>query len=234
MPILDTPITTDDRGIKKVLGQKQPAIVILHDGKQADKPLEDALKRAAKKHAGDLLVVRVDVNENGKTLAQYGNPAIPALVTLTPAFFGRNIKSQAEAIRPADVRAHIAHLLEDAPLPEAKPESAASTGKKPLDVTDSTFRKEVLKSKTPVLVDFWAPWCGPCRSIAPYVEQVAKDYNGKLKVVKLNVDQNPAISQRFQVRSIPTFMVFENGQPVNRTAGANPRAIQQLIGTVLQ
>lgn len=233
MAILDTPITTDDRGIKKVLGQKQPAIIVLHNGDK-NKPLDDALTRAAKKHKGDLLVIRVNADENSKTYTDYGNPQLPALVTLTPAFFGRKTKSQAEGVRPADIRNHIAHLLEDKPLPQEKPKvETNSKSKKPLDVRDDTFRKEVLKSKTPVLVDFWAPWCGPCRSIAPYVEQVAKDYAGDLKVVKLNVDQNPVMSRRFQVQSIPTFMVFENGQPVNRTSGASPRAIQQLIGTVL-
>lgn len=235
MPILDTPITTDDRGIKKVLGQKQPAIVVLHNGEK-NKPLDDAMSRAAKKHAGDLLVVKINASENSDTYGQYGNPSLPALVALTPAFFGRNVKSQAEGIRPADLRNHIAHLLEDKPLPADKPKAEKqkqSSGTMPVEVRDDTFRKEVLKSKTPVLVDFWAPWCGPCRSIAPYVEHVAKEYAGDLKVVKLNVDQNPVMSQRFQVRSIPTFMVFQNGQPVNRTSGASPRAIDQLIGTVL-
>jgi thioredoxin 1 len=236
MPVLDTPITTDDTNLKKVLGQKQPAVLLLYDGRREDKPLQDAMKREAKKYAGDLLVIRVDASQNPDTLAKYGGLSLPAVITLTPAFFGRKVKSTAENARPADLRAHIDHLLNDTPLPEAKPAAAAPNepkSKKPVVVTDATFQREVLKSKVPVLVDFWAVWCGPCQVIAPYVDQVAGQYSGKLKVVKLNVDENRATAQRYNVQSIPTFMVFEGGQPVSRASGASPRVIQDLIAQVL-
>ncbi|MGB1287797.1 MAG: hypothetical protein ACPG7F_14755, partial [Aggregatilineales bacterium] len=117
MPALNAPITTDDRNIKKVLGQKQPAILVLH-GSKKDKPLDDALKKAAKKADGELLVVRVNVDENPNTYSKYGEPQLPALVTMTPAFFGRKIKSEAETVRPSDIRAHIDFLLYDNPLPQ--------------------------------------------------------------------------------------------------------------------
>ena len=233
MPIFDTPITTDDASIKKVLGQKQPALVVLHDSSKADKPLEDALKKVAKKHSGDLLVVRVDANENPATLAKYDSPTLPALLTLTTAYFGRDIKSRAEAIRPSDVRAHVAHLLEDAPLPENKASNGngqrTTASAKPVNVSDKTFRDEVLKSKTPVLVDFWAEWCGPCRTIAPYIEQIAQEHNGKLKVAKLDTDSNQVIARRYEIRSIPTFILFEGGQPAARISGANPGMIRRMI-----
>lgn len=238
MPVLDTPITTDDRSLKKVLGQKQPALVVLHDG-QRDKPLEDALKKAARKHSGDLLVVRVNINENPDTHARYDHMATPALVTLTKAFFGRKLKSQQENIRPADVRAHIAHLLDDEPLPEPDSAQASDNGSSdsakggPVHVTDSNFRKQVLKSKTPVLVDFWAPWCGPCRSIAPYIEELSEEYAGKLRVAKLNTDENRVMAQRYQIRSIPTFIVFDGGQPVYRFSGANPARIRNMVEDAL-
>ncbi len=234
MPVLDTPITTDDRGLKKVLGQKQPAVLVLLDA-QRDKPLEDAMQREAKKRAGELLVVKVDASANPETYAKYDQPTLPALVTMTPAFFGRSVKSTAEGVRPADLRAHIAHLLDDAPLLEDKPKSAAPTGKrgKPVKVTDSTFRKVVLKSKVPVLVDFWAAWCGPCMSIAPYLEKVAEKYEGKVVIAKLNVDENRRTQAEFGIQSIPTFIVFQDGQPVQRSSGASPRSIDQLIQSVL-
>ena len=78
-------------------------------------------------------------------------------------------------------------------------------------VTDATFEPEVLKSDLPVLVDYWAEWCGPCKAIAPVLEEVAKDYTGKLKVAKLNVDDNQEIPKRYGIRGIPTLMLFKNG-----------------------
>ena len=92
-----------------------------------------------------------------------------------------------------------------------------------LAVTDESFEQEVLNSEVPVLVDFWAAWCGPCRMIAPTVDQLAVEYAGKLKVVKLDIDQNPDVSGRLGVMSIPTLMVFKDGEMVERILGALPK-----------
>ena len=91
------------------------------------------------------------------------------------------------------------------------------------DVTDKIFEQEVIKSTTPVLVDFWAPWCGPCKIIGPVVEELAKEYAGKVKVVKLNVDDNPENAGKFNVISIPTLLIFKNGEPVKTIIGAQPK-----------
>ncbi len=92
------------------------------------------------------------------------------------------------------------------------------------EVTDATFESEVLKADRPVLVDFWAPWCGPCRAIAPVVEEIATEYTGKLKVLKLNTDENPKTAQSYRISGIPSLMVFKNGQPVEQVVGAVPKS----------
>jgi thioredoxin 1 len=94
---------------------------------------------------------------------------------------------------------------------------------KALAVTDATFESEVLKSDKPVLVDFWAEWCGPCRMIAPIVEEMAGEYDGKAKITKLDVDTNPQVSMKFGIRSIPTLLIFKNGQVVDQIIGAVPK-----------
>ena len=92
-----------------------------------------------------------------------------------------------------------------------------------IPVTDSNFKEEVLDSNIPVLVDFWAPWCGPCRMVAPVVEEVAELYKEQLKVVKVNTDENPTIANNYGVRSIPTLMVFKEGDKKDMLVGAVPR-----------
>ena len=90
-------------------------------------------------------------------------------------------------------------------------------------VTDSTFKQEVLESETPVLVDFWAPWCGPCRMVAPVVDEISEQYDGQVKVVKVNTDENPSVASQYGIRRIPTLMIFKGGQRVDMVVGAVPK-----------
>ena len=105
---------------------------------------------------------------------------------------------------------------------------------KPVEVNDSNFDQMVLQSKTPVLVDFWAAWCGPCRMVAPLVEELAGEYEGKVAMVKLDVDENPQIASQYGIMSIPTLLIFKDGAPVSNIVGFRPKAeLQRSLDAVL-
>jgi thioredoxin 1 len=95
---------------------------------------------------------------------------------------------------------------------------------KPVEVNDSNFEQIVLQAKTPVLVDFWAEWCGPCRMVAPVVEELAEEYDGRVSFAKLDVDQNPKTASQYGIMSIPSLIIFKNGGPVSNLVGFRPKA----------
>jgi thioredoxin 1 len=109
--------------------------------------------------------------------------------------------------------------LHDVSIPQKENNMA-----KPRDVSDSNFEQEVLKADKPVLVDFWAPWCGPCRMVAPVVEELADDYAGKVEFVKLNTDDNPDTAVKYGIRSIPTLLVFKEGEVAGQIVGFRPKS----------
>lgn len=103
-----------------------------------------------------------------------------------------------------------------------------------ITLTDTNFEEEVVKSQTPVLVDFWAEWCMPCRMVGPIVDELAEEYKGKVKVAKLNVDENGQTAARFGIMSIPTLMIFKDGKPVKHMIGAQPKdALKSGIDSIL-
>jgi thioredoxin 1 len=99
-----------------------------------------------------------------------------------------------------------------------------------LQITDQNFEKEVLQSSSPVLVDFWAPWCGPCRKMAPTVDELASDYEGRATVAKMNVDDNPDVPSRYAIRGIPTLLLFKDGQLAETIVGLQPK--EAIVATI--
>jgi len=104
----------------------------------------------------------------------------------------------------------------------------------PSDMSDNNFESDVLKSEVPVLIDFWAEWCGPCRMLSPIVDQLAEEYEGRLKFYKLNVDDNPEVPSKYGIVSIPTLLIFKNGEPVDKLVGAVPKnKVKSVIDEIL-
>ena len=115
-------------------------------------------------------------------------------------------------------------MRENANNPEAKKEIREDMSH-PVAVTDATFQAEVVDSDTPVVVDFWAEWCGPCKAIAPIVEELAGEYDGKVKFAKMDVDTNPGVPMQFGIRGIPTLIIFNGGKAVDQVVGAVPKSM---------
>jgi thioredoxin len=230
MPRFDTPLHTDDQGLERVLSAGMPVALVVTDGPGLNASLEESLRQVAKDEAGRLLVARMDARDNPKSAAGLGS-ALPALIAYRD---GQEV-ARAEPINSQTFREHVAYLLGRGPRPagrptppprpepaSAPPQAAREPAVKPITVSDESFQRDVLSSELPVLVDLWAPWCGPCRMIAPVVEKLAREYAGRLKVAKLNVDENPRTAGMYQVQGIPTLLIFRNGQVIDRVVGAAP------------
>jgi thioredoxin 1 len=228
MAVFDSPINTNDQSFERVLAAGLPVVLVFLDGEPSE-DLKEMMNRAARQNAGDLLVAKIDRKDNPTAAGRYNISRTPAVVTVRD----NQVQSKAESISGGDLEQHIAYLLGRGPKPSSvspqprpsyQTQSAAPPEGRPLIVSDANFDQEVMNASEPVLVDFWAPWCGPCRMTEPIIEKLAQEMLGRLKVAKVNVDENPYSAQRFDVRSIPTMMIVKNGQIVDRWVGALPEA----------
>lgn len=240
MRSFDTPIITNDQSIDRVLAAGLPVTLLFTQG-QVSLDLEQGMAHLAKEHAGHLLLAQIKMSDNPATVKRYQVNRAPGLVTIRNG----EVVSKAENISGDDLRKHIAYLLGTGPRPAApdiaRPSVATSStpsqpgSGRPLTVTDASFDREVLHSPQPVLIDFWAPWCGPCRMTDPIVQKLAGELAGRVRVAKVNVDENPGISMRYGIQSIPTMMVVRNGQIIDRWAGALPEpALRNRIAPLLR
>lgn len=222
----DTPINSSDQSFERVLRAGLPVVALVGAG-APNTAMEDALKQIAKANAGKLIVVKIRADENPDLVKRFAIRA-PTLLT-----FQDGIEySRAEMPTPNDVRAHSDYVLGLGGKPGARTtgdvrpvnETPVNGDAAPVKVTDATFSRQVLGASLPVMVDFWAPWCGPCRMIAPTLEKLAREYAGRVRIAKLNVDENPRTQAQYQVQGIPTLLLVKNGRVVDRIVGALPEA----------
>ena len=233
--VFDAPLIVNDQSIDRLLASQLPVLMLFWDGDSLPQALNDAMLEMAAEHAGDLLIAKVHTRENPAAAQQFNIVQTPTVVGVT----GGEELTRAARPAPEDLTRHAEYLLGRGEKPQAQRAPSSTNGSvgsqsRPVVVTDATFETEVLRAPIPVLVDFWAPWCGPCHMIAPTLEKLARDFAGQIKIAKLNVDENPHHAGVYGVQSIPTLLLVQNGKVVDRLVGAMPEQylrarIEQLV-----
>jgi thioredoxin 1 len=256
---IDAPIHSNEANFARVLNAGLPVLAVFwrRDCPACDQ-LSLALERLAKTYAGKALVVKVNADEEAGLARRYDATDLPRLV-----FFkdGKEVERGTGAAAERDLAAWLDHLTgtgarppapagpstrgrggaagssAQAPSWQAGPEPrAGTTGVKtePVVLTDATFAQTIRTSKVPVLVDFWAVWCGPCKMIAPHVAAMAQEFAGRALVAKMNVDENPNTAGQYGIMSIPTLLIFKDGRVVDQIVGAQPgNVLRQRLARVV-
>ncbi len=234
MTTAEIPVITANGSLEAELQGDKPVLMLVWDGGSLRRDLEVALAEAAKSHAGKLRVLKVDAGQYPEAAERFGLNKHPLLI----GWYGgeeRVRRNKPWAADVAGLAADLAALLPDPAAEETAEEETPDVPEdKPVHVTDQTFMELVMESRLPVVVDFWAEWCRPCKMVAPILERLAAEYAGRVRIAKVDVDANPVLAQQFRIMSIPTLMFVKNGKIVGQSAGAAPEpairdVIEQLI-----
>lgn len=255
----DAPLFSSDQSIDRVLKAGLPVMLVFFGEPTIPAGIDREMKEIARQNAGQLLLVQLQTKDSPETARRYNIRSTPAVATIKNG----QVLSQAENIDGGDLLRHANYLLGRGTKPVAKAQSQRATagvyaggppagndgsatapgrgssytpgGGVPVAVTDATFDQEVMRSPLPVIVDFWAPWCGPCRMVAPTLDKLAREWNGRAKIAKVNVDENPMVAGRFSVSGIPTMVVVRNGKIIDRWTGALPEpALRGRLASVVK
>ena len=235
----DTPLILTDANVNQTLNGDQPVLLLFTTGDGLRGDFKVAFDKAAK-DSQKIVYARVDPHANPQLAQRFGVGDKPVLIAW---YCGEEIVRR---LKPwgTDLPLAVELLTKAAdtgepPTPdtkkeEDKPVNQPTVLNKPVTVTDATFDQEVLNSDVPVLVDFWAAWCGPCRMVGPILEKLAGEYAGQIKIAKVDVDANPGLSQAFRIQSIPNLMIVKQRTMIFNQPGALPEAalrdlIQQAI-----
>lgn len=224
--VFDAVLVSNDLSLDRVLNTGLPTVMIFHET-DLSADLRQTMDDLARRYAGKLLIVTLARKDAPQAASRFGIRQFPTLVT---ARSGKTVTAQ-EDVQAEDVKLHIAYLLGEGPRPAARAAHRSNGDEKqapaarPVSVNEENFEREVLQASRPVLVDFWAPWCAPCHMVAPALERLARDQAKALKVVKVNVDENPNLASRYGAMSIPTMILIKGGREVDRWVGALPENV---------
>lgn len=228
-----------DENLAEVLEGGEPVLLLISNGDGLRSDFKTEWKKQLTETAGSVVFAQIDPTTNPEAAARFKAKEKPIMVAWAGGeSLVRRVRPWGTDVPLAIEMLHDHHKAALSAVAEAPQPSETATGNPvaddkeslpmnnvsdtPITVTDATFQTEVVESEIPVLVDYWAPWCGPCRMVAPILDVLAKEFAGKVKIAKVNVDENPGLSSTFQIRSIPTMMAIKNRTIVFNQPGALP------------